>query len=79
MVYTSDAAEIICELAEEENKNTCSGINYYCDNYTHTHTHTPVSYTHLDVYKRQALCRPTAITLVISVEICNPNNADPTQ
>ena len=23
--------------------------------YTHTHTHTPVSYTHLDVYKRQVL------------------------
>ena len=22
-----------------------------------THTHTPVSYTHLDVYKRQILCR----------------------
>ena len=22
--------------------------------HTHTHTHTPVSYTHLDVYKRQA-------------------------
>ena len=22
---------------------------------THTHTHTPVSYTHLDVYKRQSL------------------------
>ena len=21
--------------------------------HTHTHTHTPVSYTHLDVYKRQ--------------------------
>ena len=34
---------------------------YYCDyrtkkadrTHTHTHTHTPVSYTHLDVYKRQ--------------------------
>ena len=23
----------------------------------HTHTHTPVSYTHLDVYKRQAHTR----------------------
>ena len=23
--------------------------------HTHTHTHTPVSYTHLDVYKRQYL------------------------
>ena len=25
--------------------------------HTHTHTHTPVSYTHLDVYKRQQLRR----------------------
>ena len=24
--------------------------------HTHTHTHTPVSYTHLDVYKRQTVC-----------------------
>ena len=23
--------------------------------HTHTHTHTPVSYTHLDVYKRQTI------------------------
>ena len=27
------------------------------DTDTHTHTHTPVSYTHLDVYKRQILFR----------------------
>ena len=26
---------------------------YECSTHTHTHTHTPVSYTHLDVYKRQ--------------------------
>ena len=30
-------------------------IIYFKEN-LHTHTHTPVSYTHLDVYKRQFLC-----------------------
>ena len=29
-------------------------IEIYNNLYEHTHTHTPVSYTHLDVYKRQA-------------------------
>ena len=46
-----------------------SNTNNYSDSYllhisdnqvhkrmhTHTHTHTPVSYTHLDVYKRQVI------------------------
>ena len=29
--------------------------------YTHAHTHTPVSYTHLDVYKRQVYRRNNSI------------------
>ena len=31
----------------------CSLLTNESNGHTHTHTHTPVSYTHLDVYKRQ--------------------------
>ena len=39
--------------------------------HTHTHTHTPVSYTHLDVYKRQVLYPSSAFRFFCLVKyIC---------
>ena len=37
--------------------------------HTHTHTHTPVSYTHLDVYKRQ-ICYLTTLKCWIIYKTC---------
>ena len=39
---------------------------YNTHTHTHTHTHTPVSYTHLDVYKRQMLNYILMITITIT-------------
>ena len=39
----------------QEAKYFPEGANIFIFSITHTHTHTPVSYTHLDVYKRQGL------------------------
>ena len=42
------------ETGHEEATTAVMGpLGIYVNTHTHTHTHTPVSYTHLDVYKRQ--------------------------
>ena len=45
-----DKCDMMINKKKRQNHETELGQS---KTHTHTHTHTPVSYTHLDVYKRQ--------------------------
>ena len=44
---------LCCNVMYYKNVKLISKMCVRTCTHTHTHTHTPVSYTHLDVYKRQ--------------------------
>ena len=59
-VATQSSGQPLLNYAHSQHQRP---LNFYdtttslISNHTHTHTHTPVSYTHLDVYKRQVLAQ----------------------
>ena len=68
-------AEIVVECLKEQGVDTVFGypggaiLNVYDALYKHQDeiTHIPVSYTHLDVYKRQALTRLSTVQIFLNI------------